>query len=72
MKKGFYIVAPVLLILTLASSGLAQDKPISLKLGHAVAPVHPYHLGAVKFSEEVARRTGGKIKVDVYPRPSSE
>jgi len=67
MKKGFYLVAPILLILTLASSGLAQDKPVSLKLGHAVAPIHPYHLGAVKFSEEVAQRTGGKVRVDVYP-----
>ena len=64
---GFSIVASILLILTLACSGLAQDNPISLKLGHAVAPVHPYHMGAVKFSELVTQRTGGKIKVDIHP-----
>ena len=39
-------------------SGRCQDKPVVLKLGHAVAPEHPYHLGAVKFSELVAQRTG--------------
>jgi tripartite ATP-independent transporter DctP family solute receptor len=48
-------------------SGTCQDKPVVLKLGHAVAPEHPYHLGAVKFSELVAQRTGNKVKIDVYP-----
>jgi len=56
-----------LLILVWAGMGLCQDKPIVLKLGHAVAPEHPYHLGAVKFAELVAQRTRNTVKIDVYP-----
>ncbi len=40
---------------------------INLKLGHAVAPEHPYHLGAMKFAELVAQKTGNRVKIDVYP-----
>ncbi len=49
------------------NSSLCQEKPISLKLGHAVAVEHPYHLGAVKFSELVSQRTKNRVKIDVYP-----
>jgi tripartite ATP-independent transporter DctP family solute receptor len=48
-------------------SGICQDKTVVLKLGHAVAPEHPYHLGAVRFSELVAQRTNNRVKIDVYP-----
>jgi TRAP-type transport system periplasmic protein len=48
-------------------SGVCQNKPVVLKLGHAVAPDHPYHLGAVKFAELVAQRTANKVKIDVFP-----
>ena len=48
-------------------SGVCQDKPVALKLGHAVAPEHPYHLGALKYAELVAQRTGNKVKIDVFP-----
>jgi tripartite ATP-independent transporter DctP family solute receptor len=58
-----------LFILTMAwiDSGTCQDKPVALKLGHAVAVEHPYHLGAMKFAELVAQRTKNKVKIDVYP-----
>jgi tripartite ATP-independent transporter DctP family solute receptor len=70
MKGKFFIfVALSLFILTLVwiHPGLCQDKPVTLKLGHAVAVEHPYHLGAVKFAELVAQRTKNKVKIDVYP-----
>ncbi len=56
-------ISPVLWVVP----GNCQDKPVVLKLGHAVAPEHPYHLGAMKFSELVANRTKTKVKIDVYP-----
>jgi tripartite ATP-independent transporter DctP family solute receptor len=58
-----------LFILTMiwVDSGTCQDKPVALKLGHAVAVEHPYHLGAVKFAELVAQRTKNRVKIDVYP-----
>ena len=70
MKGKFFIfVALSLFILTLVwiHPGLCQDKPVTFKLGHAVAVEHPYHLGAVKFAELVADRTKNKVKIDVYP-----
>ena len=69
MTKGLSIIISIFFILSAVGveSSWAQEKPVSLKLGHAVAPVHPYHRGAVKFSEVVAQRTGGKVKVEVYP-----
>ncbi len=67
--KLFISVTLVLFMLTMVSvnSGLCQEKPVSLKLGHAVAVEHPYHLGAVKFAELVAQRTKNRVKIDVYP-----
>jgi len=47
--------------------GNCQVKPVVLKLGHAVAPEHPYHLGAVRYSELIAERTQNKVKIEVYP-----
>ncbi|OGP74591.1 MAG: C4-dicarboxylate ABC transporter substrate-binding protein [Deltaproteobacteria bacterium RBG_16_49_23] len=69
MRRTFTIAMLALFVLTMtwAGSGICQDKPISLKLGHAVAVEHPYHLGAVKFAELVAQRTKNKVKIDVYP-----
>lgn len=48
-------------------SALSQEKQVVLKLGHAVAPEHPYHLGAIKYAELIAQRTKNKVKIDVYP-----
>jgi tripartite ATP-independent transporter DctP family solute receptor len=67
-KRTTLTLLPVFfLALTWMSVGWSQDKPVILKLGHAVAPVHPYHLGALKFAELVAQRTGNKVKIEVYP-----
>src|SRR4030066_1124127 len=69
MRRTFFILTSLTLFLLaiFVNSGICQDKPISLKLGHAVAVEHPYHLGAVKFAELVAQRTKNKVKIDVYP-----
>ena len=70
MKKTWIITAVCTLWMLAGlgiNSGLCQDKPVTLKLGHAVAPEHPYHLGALKYAELVAQRTGNKVKIDVFP-----
>jgi tripartite ATP-independent transporter DctP family solute receptor len=53
--------------LTWVDLGISQEKQVVLKLGHAVAPEHPYHLGAVRYSDLVAQRTKNKVKIEVYP-----
>lgn len=61
------LLALSLLCATWPNPGMGMEIPVVLKLGHAVAPEHPYHLGAVKFSERVAQRTKNKVMIDVYP-----
>jgi len=66
-----WIIAVLIVLLvpniTWVDLGISQEKQVVLKLGHAVAPEHPYHLGAVRYSELVAQRTKNKVKIDVYP-----
>lgn len=50
-----------------ALSAPAGSAPIVLKLGHVVATGHPYHYGATEFARLVEERTGGRVRIDVYP-----
>ncbi len=43
------------------------DAPIVIKFSHVVAPDTPKGNGAQKFKELAEQRTGGKVKVEVYP-----
>ncbi len=47
---------------------LAAD--LTLKLGHLANEDNTWHLGAVKFGEELAARTDGRIAVEVFPNES--
>ena len=68
MKRIYPIV--VLLSLFLVS-GLwidhASCQTWTFKLGNATAPDHAYNIGARKYAELVAQRTGNKVKIDIYP-----
>ena len=69
MKRGWIVVLAFSLMVGLAcaTSGLAQEKPIVLKWGHSYPPDHPSNMGAKRMAEVVAAKTGGKIKIDLYP-----
>jgi C4-dicarboxylate-binding protein DctP len=47
-------------------SARAQN-PIVIKFSHVVAPDTPKGKGAMRFKELAESRTGGKVKVEVYP-----
>jgi C4-dicarboxylate-binding protein DctP len=47
-------------------SARAQN-PIVIKFSHVVAPDTPKGKGALRFKELAESRTGGKVKVEVYP-----
>jgi C4-dicarboxylate-binding protein DctP len=49
-----------------APAALAQD-PIVIKFSHVVAADTPKGKAAVRFKELAEERTGGKVKVEVYP-----
>ena len=53
-----------------ATAGLGTARaqaPISIKFSHVVAPDTPKGKGALRFKELAEQRTGGKVKVEVYP-----
>ncbi|HET7838220.1 MAG TPA: TRAP transporter substrate-binding protein DctP, partial [Rectinemataceae bacterium] len=56
----------VLVVLGLALVGAASAQ-IELKLGHYNAESHPMHTAAVAFADNVAARTGGAVKVTIFP-----
>lgn len=43
------------------------EKPLVLRLGHIVAAPSLYQTSAEKFAEAVAKNSGGRIKIDIYP-----
>lgn len=49
--------------LSLASS----QKPVTLRLAHAVEPLMPMHAGAEKIAEIAAKKSDGTIKIHVFP-----
>jgi C4-dicarboxylate-binding protein DctP len=51
---------------TAAPAAMAQS-PIVIKFSHVVAPDTPKGKGAIRFKELAEQRTGGKVKVEVYP-----
>lgn len=72
MKRLF-----ILAVLTVAVIGLplfaggsgerAADRPIEIRLAHAMNEGGLYYIGAEKFKEIVERESGGRIQITTYP-----
>jgi len=54
-------------VATLAASGLTQAQDRTFKFALQNPKGHPLELGAAKFAELVAAKSGGKLKVNVFP-----
>lgn len=71
MKR--FLVTSLIFVMVLGSvfgsgrSEQAQDRPITIKLGHIRDVAHPTHLGALRFAEIVNQRTDGRVRVNVFP-----
>ncbi|MCK9689544.1 TRAP transporter substrate-binding protein [Scleromatobacter humisilvae] len=52
---------------TLGFGTARAQAPITIKFSHVVAPDTPKGKGALRFKELAEQRTGGKVKVEVYP-----
>ncbi|MEM7776343.1 MAG: TRAP transporter substrate-binding protein [Pseudomonadota bacterium] len=51
-----------------AGEAVSGEQAKTLKLGHSLSGGdHPYHLGALKFKEILEAKSGGKIKVQIFP-----
>jgi TRAP-type transport system periplasmic protein len=57
-----------LVLMVVAGSFLfAADKVVTLKFGHYLVETHPAHIAAQAFADAVDARTGGQVKVTIFP-----
>ncbi len=61
------LLASATALATLASLPALAQAPIVIKFSHVVAPDTPKGKGAQRFKELAEQRTGGRVKVEVYP-----
>ena len=68
MKAKFAggIAAAVMGLAIASASVSAQQAPTVLKLAHGATADNAIGKGMVKFAENVAAKTGGKVKVETY------
>jgi C4-dicarboxylate-binding protein DctP len=69
MKLKSKLVFAALIAVLSAGAAYAQQ-PIPIKFSHVVAENTPKGKGALKFKELAEQKTGGRVKVDVYPNSS--
>lgn len=53
--------------LACAVAGAADFSAQTIRLAHTAAVSHAHHEAALQFAKNVSERTGGKVKVEVYP-----
>ena len=54
-------------VMVAATPGLAQDKPVMLKLSHWVPPAHPLQKAIQDWAEDVKKESGGSITYTIFP-----
>lgn len=64
-KTKLFGVLVVTLVVGFLTTGLGWAKT-TIKVGHVLAPTHPYQIGLEKFGEMLEERTDGQIEVDVF------
>ncbi|WP_158046855.1 TRAP transporter substrate-binding protein [Skermanella pratensis] len=65
MKGAISLFSGLALLAALGGQAMAADHVI--KAGHGTQTTHPTHLALVKFAELADRKTGGAVKVEIYP-----
>jgi tripartite ATP-independent transporter DctP family solute receptor len=69
-RTALYGLAGLLLAATALSVGAQDIKERNLKFAFSLAKDHPMGVGAQKFSDLVAQKSGGKIKINLFPSAS--
>lgn len=50
-----------------SAAGNGSKPTYQFKLAHITPPTHTWHLAAEKFKEELDKRSGGRMKLEIYP-----
>lgn len=67
MKKLLKILLVTVLVITVFVVPTMAKSPVVLRVGHPANTDHIWHKATLKFAEEVNERTGGTVKVEVFP-----
>ena len=70
MKKRLFTATLASCLLACVTPVAWAKAEVTLKLGHIANEQHSWHKGSLKFAEEVARLTNGRIEVQVFPNDS--
>ena len=66
-RRRALIVMIAGLALTLPSAAGFAAEQYTLRIGHVLDAEHPQHIGAVRFAQVAAEKSGGRIKINVFP-----
>ncbi len=67
MKKILALVMALAMIFALTAVSASADDAIVLKIGVSTAETDPRNVAAQAFADEIAEKTGGAVKAEVYP-----
>lgn len=65
--RNFATTLFAVIISTLIIGPVAAEEPVVIRFSHVVSPDSPKGKAALRFAELAAERTGGKVRVDVFP-----
>jgi tripartite ATP-independent transporter DctP family solute receptor len=65
MRRSWLVILALILLGALAAPAESGQRVIKVGIGHA--PSHSFVKGTERFKEAVERRTGGQLKVEIYP-----
>lgn len=65
--RFFGAVLLAALIGVFLSGCIARSDVTVIKLGHGLDPTHPVHKAMVYMAQRVAERSGGRMRIDIYP-----
>lgn len=65
--SGTVVILAVCALIPWLLLGTAEAQVLTMKLAHFADEGHPGHLAAKMFAENVAKRTNGQIKIDIFP-----
>ncbi|GAB5519380.1 MAG: TRAP transporter substrate-binding protein [Rhodothermales bacterium] len=65
--QRFFLGVLLLGIGLLASGCGGSERVTVIKLGHGLDPTHPVHQGMAFMAEDLAERSGGTMRIDIYP-----
>ena len=66
MKKVLFVMASVIAMVVATDAGWAQTT-VKMRLGHDLAPTHPWHQASLRFAEDLKAKSNNTLELSVFP-----